>query len=95
MRLSGNRVLIGDDAMPVHSVAAKTAGDTTQTVAQPDARALADFDAAAQNAALWCRRSSPDPRSTISAMWASSLVWAAENLVDMFSTTVKNVQRKP
>ena len=93
VKLSGNRVLIGDDAMTVHSVAAKTAADTTPTMAQPDARGLADLDAAAQTAALWCRRSSPDPRSTISAMWASSLVWAAENLADMFSTTVKNVKR--
>jgi len=89
MKLSANRVLIGDDAMTVHS-----STSTKQAITIPaDIRVPADFDAAAQTAALWCRRSSPDPRSTISAMWASSLVWAAENLADMFSTTVNNVKR--
>jgi hypothetical protein len=47
----------------------------------------------AQSTALWCRLATIDPRSTISAMWASSIVWAAANLVDVVSTTVKNVKR--
>jgi hypothetical protein len=46
-----------------------------------------------QSAALWCKPASLDPRSTLSAMWASSIVWAAANLADVFSTTVKNVKR--
>jgi hypothetical protein len=47
----------------------------------------------AQGAALWCKPGRPDPRWTLSAMWASSIVWAAANLADVFSTTVKNVKR--
>jgi len=88
MEASACRVLIGYDAMTDH-----LATSTKQAITIPaDITVPADLDAAAQTAALWCKRSSPDPRSTISAMWASSLVWAAENLADMLSTTVKNVK---
>lgn len=54
--------------------------------------ALPDLTPAVQNTALWTRQTeSPDPRSTISAMWASSLVWAAGSLVDLVAITVQNV----
>jgi hypothetical protein len=71
-------------------------GDTNEVQVPADvraAKALAGLGSGAQSAALWCKPENPDPRSTISAMWASSIVWAAENLAAMLSTTVNNVKR--
>lgn len=69
-------------------------GDANKTLATCVPSAAKTIGASgAQSAALWCKPARPDPRSTISAMWASSIVWAAANLADVFSTTVKNVKR--
>lgn len=53
---------------------------------------IADLSPATQSAALWAPKTeAPDPRATLSAMWASSLVWAAGSLVDLVAITVQNV----
>ena len=54
--------------------------------------AVPDLAPVIPSVAMWAQKAdSLHPRSTISGMWASSLVWAAGSLVDLVAITVHNV----
>lgn len=81
--------------MGTQPVRAWGTGNKSRVMAAPIGKTYPGASLATKNAALWTSKScSPDSHATtVSEMWASSIVWAAENLATLFSTTVNNVKR--
>lgn len=56
--------------------------------------ACPDFSPRAEAPTFWAGKvATPAPGATVSAMWATSVLWAAENLAGLISGTIRNVTR--